>query len=199
MYLSWENIEILTEFWCGNYKERGLLERLGPDGRKDFEWVSQIQDEMTFTGFIWLEIITSNWLLRKTKALIATKSDLNLRNKLVQCYIWSIGLYGAETWTLREVDQKYLERVEMRCWRRMEKISWTSIVRNEGCYIQSRRRCNSTIITPTKCTLLLLKAPDMTICTLCLIFCPYMFQPAWVIFRGLNASAWLKLLLIAIY
>jgi hypothetical protein len=35
-----------------------------------------------------------------------------------------------------------------------------------------------TIITPTKCTALLLKAPDITICTLCLIFCPYMFQPA---------------------
>jgi hypothetical protein len=58
---------------------------------------------------------------------------------------------------------------------------------------------NHTIITPTKCTLLLLKAPDTTICTFCLIFCPYMCQPAWVIFRGLNASAWLKLLLITIY
>jgi hypothetical protein len=56
-----------------------------------------------------------------------------------------------------------------------------------------------TIITPTKCTLLLLKAPDIAICTLCLIFCPYIFQPAWVIFRGLNASAWLKLLLITVY
>jgi hypothetical protein len=55
---------------------------------------------------------------------------------------------------------------------------------------------NHTIITPTKCTLLLLKAPDTTICTLCLIFCSYMFQLAWVIFRRLNASAWLKLLLI---
>jgi hypothetical protein len=58
---------------------------------------------------------------------------------------------------------------------------------------------NHTIITPTKCTLLLLKAQDITICTLCLLFCPNMFQPAWVIFRGLNASAWLKLLLITIY
>jgi hypothetical protein len=32
-----------------------------------------------------------------------------------------------------------------------------------------------------------------------LYFCPYIFQPAWVIFRGLNASAWLNLLLIKIY
>jgi hypothetical protein len=40
-------------------------------------------------------------------------------------------LYGAEIWTLREVDQKYLESFEMWCCRRLEKISWTDRVRNE--------------------------------------------------------------------
>ena len=48
----------------------------------------------------------------------------------MKCYIWSIALYGAETWTLRAVDQKNLGSFEMWCWRRMEKISWTD-VRNE--------------------------------------------------------------------
>jgi hypothetical protein len=57
-----------------------------------------------------------------------------------------------------------------------------------------------TIIIPTKCTrFLLLKSQDITICNFVLYICPYMFQPACVIFRGLNASAWLKLLLITIY
>jgi hypothetical protein len=31
----------------------------------------------------------------------------------------------------RKVDQKYMESLEMWCWRRMEKISWTDRVRNE--------------------------------------------------------------------
>jgi hypothetical protein len=35
--------------------------------------------------------------------------DLELRNKPVKCYIWSIALYGAETWKLRAVDQKHRE------------------------------------------------------------------------------------------
>ena len=51
--------------------------------------------------------------------------------RLVRCYVWSIALYGAETWTLRSTDQKHLESFEMWCWRRMEKISWTDHVRNE--------------------------------------------------------------------
>jgi hypothetical protein len=39
-------------------------------------------------------------------------------------------LYGAETWTLRKAEQKYLESFEMWCWRRMEKFSWTDRVKS---------------------------------------------------------------------
>ena len=67
----------------------------------------------------------------KKKAFFTSTLDLELRKKLVKCYIWSIALYGAETWTLRAVDQKHLESVEMWCCRRMEKIRWTDHVRNE--------------------------------------------------------------------
>jgi hypothetical protein len=42
-----------------------------------------------------------------------SKLDLNLRKKLANCYIWSIALNGAETWTLRKVDQKYLESFDV--------------------------------------------------------------------------------------
>jgi hypothetical protein len=52
--------------------------------------------------------------------------------KLVKCYIWSRALYGAETGTLRKLDQKYLEIFEMWCWRRMEKINRTDHVNNEA-------------------------------------------------------------------
>jgi hypothetical protein len=67
----------------------------------------------------------------KKENLFTSKLDLNLRKKLVKCYIWSMALYGAEPWTLRAVDQKHVESFELWCWRRMEKISWTDHVRNE--------------------------------------------------------------------
>jgi hypothetical protein len=55
--------------------------------------------------------------------IFTTYATWELRKKLVKCYIWSIALYGAETWALRAVDQKHLESSEMWCRRRMEKIS----------------------------------------------------------------------------
>ena len=36
----------------------------------------------------------------KKRALFTSTLDLELRKKLVNCYIWSIVLYGAETWML---------------------------------------------------------------------------------------------------
>jgi hypothetical protein len=67
----------------------------------------------------------------RKKNLCTSKLDLNLRKKLVKCYIWSIVLYNAETWTLRKAEQKYLESFELWCLRRMEKMIWTDRVRNE--------------------------------------------------------------------
>ena len=45
----------------------------------------------------------------KMRALFTSTLDLELRKKLVKCYIWSITLYSAETWTLRAVDQTHLK------------------------------------------------------------------------------------------
>jgi hypothetical protein len=44
----------------------------------------------------------------KKMTLFTSTLDLELRKKLVKCYVWGIALYGAETWTLRAVDQKPL-------------------------------------------------------------------------------------------
>jgi hypothetical protein len=67
---------------------------------------------------------------KKKKALFTSNFYLNLRKKLVKCYIWNIAFYGVENWTLWQVDQKNLESLEIWCWRRMEKTAWTDRMRN---------------------------------------------------------------------
>jgi hypothetical protein len=67
---------------------------------------------------------------KKKKALFTSKLDLNLRKKLVKCYIWGIALCGAEILTLGKLGQKYRGSFEMLRWR-LKEISWTDRVRNE--------------------------------------------------------------------
>jgi hypothetical protein len=79
----------------------------------------------------------------KKRALFTSTLVLKLRKKLVKCYIWNVALYGAETWTLRTVDQKHLASSEMWCWRMMEKMSWTDRVRNEEVLLRVKEQRNA--------------------------------------------------------
>jgi hypothetical protein len=54
-----------------------------------------------------------------------------------------MALYGVETSILREIYQKYLERFEMWCWRRMDKIIWTDRVRNEEVLYRVKEKRNT--------------------------------------------------------
>jgi hypothetical protein len=57
-------------------------------------------------------------------------------------------LCGAETWTLRKVDQKLLGSFEVWFWRRVEKISWTDHMRNEVLHRDKEER--STLLHAVK-------------------------------------------------
>ena len=111
-----------TGFWLGNMRERHHLAVLGVVRRIILKLILGKS-----------RIAVAKAAFNKKKNILFTrKLDVNLRKRLVmRCYVCSIALYGAETWTLRATDQKHLESSEMWCWRRMEKISLTDRVRNE--------------------------------------------------------------------
>lgn len=67
----------------------------------------------------------------RRKELFGSKWNLILKKRLVKVLVWSVALFGSETWTLRKDDIRRLEAFEMWLWRRMMKISWTQHVTNE--------------------------------------------------------------------
>jgi putative lipoic acid-binding regulatory protein len=69
---------------------------------------SMITNDARCTREMKSRIAMAKAAFNKKKNLFSSKLDLYLSKKLVKCYIWSIALYGAETWILRKVDQKYL-------------------------------------------------------------------------------------------
>ena len=50
---------------------------------------------------------------------------------VLQCYVWSVLLYGCETWTILKVMKDRLMAVEVWFLRRMLKILWTEKKSNE--------------------------------------------------------------------
>jgi len=67
----------------------------------------------------------------KRRELLRGKLNRNLKKRMIKTLVWSVVLYGSETWTMRKEDIKKIEAFEMWIWRRMEKISWTEHKTNE--------------------------------------------------------------------
>ena len=66
----------------------------------------------------------------RKRSIFCGPLDKELRKRLVKCLVWSVVLYGAETWTLRRNEQKQLEAFEMWVWRRMERVKWRDKIKN---------------------------------------------------------------------
>ena len=81
--------------------------------------------------FILYTIAMGKEAFAKRKELLRRGLNTTLKKRMVKTLIWSVTLYGAETWTMRKEDIRGMEAFEMWIWRRMEKISWTKLVTNE--------------------------------------------------------------------
>jgi len=44
-----------------------------------------------------------------------------MKNRLIKSCIWSVALYGSETWTLGKNEERIINAFETRFWRRMLK------------------------------------------------------------------------------
>ena len=58
--------------------------------------------------------------------------EKELRKRLVKCFMWSVALYGAETWTLRRNEEKRQEAVEMWVCRRIERVTRTDKIKKNA-------------------------------------------------------------------
>ena len=58
---------------------------------------SMLTNDGRCTREIKSRIAMANAAFSKKKTLFTSKLDLNLRKKLIKCYIWSMASYGAET------------------------------------------------------------------------------------------------------
>ena len=117
-----ENLNVNVRLENGIIKQTKDFTYLGSviadDGRSDTEIRQRIG--MAKTAFVRMRTLLSNMSL-----------SIELRVRVLRCYVWSILLYGAETWTISAVMRNRIEAAEMWFYRRMLRISWVAHVTNE--------------------------------------------------------------------
>ena len=87
------------------------------------------------------EIRRRKGLARKTMKKLThmiKNNDLTLNTKirLVNTLIFSVFLYGCESWTIRKKERKNIDALEFWCWRKLLKISWMDKITNANVLAQ---------------------------------------------------------------
>ena len=65
---------------------------------------------------------------------IAEKSQLNLSTKvrLVKAMVFSVVMYGFESWTIKKAECWRIDDFELWCWRRLLRVPWTASRSNQS-------------------------------------------------------------------
>ena len=75
-----------------------IIDQKQPENAEYFKYLgSMLTNDGRCTCEIKSRIAMAKAAFSKKKILFTSKLDLNLRKKLIKCYIWSMALYGAET------------------------------------------------------------------------------------------------------
>ena len=74
----------------------------------------------------------------KKQLLCSNNLSLEMKKKLIKSCIWSVALYGSETWTLGKNEERFVNAFETWSWRRMLKIKWTDRIMNDEVFQRAK-------------------------------------------------------------
>lgn len=79
--------------------------------------------------------------VKMNKLFSSRDLGLDLRMRMLRCYVFSTLLYGVEAWTLKKNHMDKLQAFEMWCYRRMWRIPWTDRVTNAEVLNRMQKDC----------------------------------------------------------
>ena len=134
MKINKSKTEILV---CSKKEKRTKINiKLGGDKLKEVANFCYLGSQITQDGRscrdIKQRLAQGRIAFNKKRSLLCSKNiNLAARKRLLKAYVWSVALYGCETWTIGSADRKKIEAFEMWCYRRMLRIPWVDKVTNE--------------------------------------------------------------------
>ena len=75
---------------------------------------------------------------------ILKNRDITLLTKvhLVKAVVFSVVMYGCESWTIKKAECQRLDAFELWCWRRLLRVPWTARRSNQSILKENRPACS---------------------------------------------------------
>jgi len=106
----------LWQYYCCNVVVKILVEGQRVEQVTQFKYLGSIISSSGYCEDIRSRIVMGKQAFGNKKRLLTGNMNLDFKKKIVKCSIWSVVLYGAETWTMTQADKERLEAFEMWIW-----------------------------------------------------------------------------------
>jgi len=74
----------------------------------------------------------------KKQILCSNNLSLEIKKKRIKSCIWSVAVYGSESWTVEKNEERVVNAYETRCWRRILKIKCTGRITEDEVFQRAK-------------------------------------------------------------
>ena len=64
------------------------------------------------------------------------------KDLLVKVMVFPVVIYGCESWTMKKAECQRIDAFELRCWRRLLRVSWTARSSNQSILKEISPECS---------------------------------------------------------
>ena len=65
-------------------------------------------------------------------SILKSKDTLLTKIHVVKAMVFSLVVYGCESWTLKKAEHQTIDAFELWCWRRLLRVPWTARTSNQS-------------------------------------------------------------------
>ena len=106
-------------------------------------WGSKITADSDCSHEIKRHLLLGRKVMSNLESIFQSR-DITLLTKvrLVKAMIFSVVMYGCESWTVKEAECRRIDAFELWCWRRLSRVPWTARRSNQSILKEIKPGCS---------------------------------------------------------
>ena len=106
-------------------------------------WGSKITADGDCSHEIKRRLLLGRKVMTKLDSILKSR-DITLLTKvhLVKALVFSVVMYGCESWTVKKAERRRIDAFELWCWRRLLRVPWTASRSNQSILKEISPECS---------------------------------------------------------
>ena len=121
-----------------------MVNRWGNSGNSGFIfWGSKITADGDCSHEIKRRLLLGRKVMTNLDSILKSRDiTLSTKARLINTMVFSVVMYGCESWTIKRAEHRRIDAFELWCWRRFLRVPWTGRRSNQSILKEINPECS---------------------------------------------------------